>query len=210
MLEYSHSNAEMGAVVSKDTSTSSIHDTSKIVEKCVFLSSDGKQCSVYESRPVQCRTFPYWPALLSKARNWEREAVLPSAPPQLRNSASSTPDHIINATINTTSACPVAASASTSVPIERSAMQTSSFSSSTAATVAVSAPNPPSKYWTLEGGGCEGINHADAPLVAPNNIHRNLELYNAYNADFPLSSTGKDREQFINKADLIQVQAGSN
>ncbi|MBI3874281.1 MAG: YkgJ family cysteine cluster protein [Arcobacter sp.] len=27
---------------------------------CVFFDLDKKQCSVYESRPLQCRTFPFW------------------------------------------------------------------------------------------------------------------------------------------------------
>jgi len=27
---------------------------------CVFFDLDKKQCSIYEARPVQCRTFPFW------------------------------------------------------------------------------------------------------------------------------------------------------
>jgi Fe-S-cluster containining protein len=34
---------------------------------CVFL--DGKRCSVYEGRPVQCRTWPFWPENMN-ARKW--------------------------------------------------------------------------------------------------------------------------------------------
>jgi hypothetical protein len=33
------------------------------------------------------------------------------------------------------------------------------------------------KLWTPENGGCEGINHKDAPIVAVKIIHRNHELY---------------------------------
>jgi len=27
---------------------------------CVFFNLEKKQCSIYESRPIQCRTFPFW------------------------------------------------------------------------------------------------------------------------------------------------------
>ena len=27
---------------------------------CTFFDLDKKQCSIYEARPVQCRTFPFW------------------------------------------------------------------------------------------------------------------------------------------------------
>lgn len=27
---------------------------------CVFFDLDKKQCSVYDARPTQCRTFPFW------------------------------------------------------------------------------------------------------------------------------------------------------
>ena len=35
--------------------------------ECRFL--DGTQCSVYEARPVQCRTWPFWPENM-KAKAW--------------------------------------------------------------------------------------------------------------------------------------------
>lgn len=38
---------------------------------CVFLetSSDGKRgCSIYEDRPMQCRTWPFWPENLKSLR----------------------------------------------------------------------------------------------------------------------------------------------
>ena len=37
---------------------------------CCFL--DGNRCSVYEARPTQCRTWPFWPENLN-ARTWSRE-----------------------------------------------------------------------------------------------------------------------------------------
>lgn len=35
---------------------------------CVFLK--GKQCQVYEDRPQQCRTFPWWPENLTSRDAW--------------------------------------------------------------------------------------------------------------------------------------------
>ena len=37
---------------------------------CIFL-KDKKFCSVYEARPIQCRTFPWWPQNLKSAQDWE-------------------------------------------------------------------------------------------------------------------------------------------
>lgn len=28
--------------------------------RCIFFDMDKKQCSIYEARPKQCRTFPFW------------------------------------------------------------------------------------------------------------------------------------------------------
>jgi Fe-S-cluster containining protein len=28
--------------------------------ECVFFDSEKKQCGIYEARPKQCRTFPFW------------------------------------------------------------------------------------------------------------------------------------------------------
>lgn len=39
---------------------------------CVFL--DGHQCSIYEARPVQCRTWPFWPENLKK-KAWDRDVA---------------------------------------------------------------------------------------------------------------------------------------
>ena len=37
---------------------------------CPFL--EGSQCTVYEARPVQCRTFPFWEEHLRSPKAWER------------------------------------------------------------------------------------------------------------------------------------------
>ncbi len=43
---------------------------------CIFLDRDsvpGKAlCSVYETRPRQCRTWPFWPENLGTSRQWAR------------------------------------------------------------------------------------------------------------------------------------------
>ena len=36
---------------------------------CIFL--EEKRCAVYESRPRQCRTFPWWPELLRSENAWK-------------------------------------------------------------------------------------------------------------------------------------------
>jgi Fe-S-cluster containining protein len=40
--------------------------------QCEFLDSDG--CRIHEVKPLQCRTFPYWPELLDSAREWKKTA----------------------------------------------------------------------------------------------------------------------------------------
>jgi Fe-S-cluster containining protein len=37
---------------------------------CIFL--EGKRCSVYEARPMQCRTWPFWPEVMN-AKSWAKE-----------------------------------------------------------------------------------------------------------------------------------------
>lgn len=39
---------------------------------CVFLKD--RQCSIYEARPRQCRTFPFWPKVMESRDSWNRAA----------------------------------------------------------------------------------------------------------------------------------------
>ncbi len=39
---------------------------------CIYLKD--KRCSVYEGRPTQCRTWPFWPDVLN-ARTWKKEVA---------------------------------------------------------------------------------------------------------------------------------------
>src|SRR5438093_6286206 len=38
--------------------------------ECIFL--EGKRCGVYEARPTQCRTWPFWPEVIGP-KAWARE-----------------------------------------------------------------------------------------------------------------------------------------
>ncbi|MBI5450922.1 MAG: YkgJ family cysteine cluster protein [Gammaproteobacteria bacterium] len=40
--------------------------------RCVFLRPD-KGCRIYAARPVQCRTYPFWPELMRHTKDWRRE-----------------------------------------------------------------------------------------------------------------------------------------
>ena len=39
---------------------------------CRFL--EGKRCGIYEARPTQCRTWPFWPDVMS-AKTWKKEVA---------------------------------------------------------------------------------------------------------------------------------------
>lgn len=39
---------------------------------CMFLR--GKRCGVYEGRPTQCRTWPFWPEVM-EAKAWKKDVV---------------------------------------------------------------------------------------------------------------------------------------
>ena len=41
---------------------------------CVLL-DEGRRCLVYEVRPQQCRTWPFWPSNLESQESWERAAL---------------------------------------------------------------------------------------------------------------------------------------
>ena len=103
---------------------------------CVFLSNEG-QCRIYETRPVQCRTYPFWPSLLEDREAWEEEAVVPDDVPLLvdNNMASSS--------------------------------------------------SSDNRHWTLDEGGCEGINHVNAPLVPADEIEMKRREARAHWRRFP-------------------------
>ncbi len=38
---------------------------------CVFFDSDSRKCQVYQARPRQCRTWPFWTSNLKSLQAWE-------------------------------------------------------------------------------------------------------------------------------------------
>jgi Fe-S-cluster containining protein len=38
---------------------------------CVFLDPSTRKCSVYQARPIQCRTWPFWDSNLKSERTWQ-------------------------------------------------------------------------------------------------------------------------------------------
>ena len=45
---------------------------------CTFLQdgTDGRGCKIYSVRPLQCRTWPFWRAVVHSRESWEKEAEL--------------------------------------------------------------------------------------------------------------------------------------
>ena len=41
---------------------------------CIFLDREIKGCKVYEERPVQCRTWPFWDSNIDTANSWKKTA----------------------------------------------------------------------------------------------------------------------------------------
>ncbi len=41
-------------------------------DRCVFLDGD-KRCRIYPVRPVQCRTYPFWPEIVESRVGWRVE-----------------------------------------------------------------------------------------------------------------------------------------
>jgi Fe-S-cluster containining protein len=39
---------------------------------CVFFDSDSRKCQVYEARPRQCRTWPFWDSNVRTPEQWKR------------------------------------------------------------------------------------------------------------------------------------------
>ncbi|MEZ6071096.1 MAG: YkgJ family cysteine cluster protein [Pirellulales bacterium] len=39
---------------------------------CVFLDGEARRCTVYEARPRQCRTWPFWTSNIRNEDEWQR------------------------------------------------------------------------------------------------------------------------------------------
>ncbi|MFV1993153.1 MAG: YkgJ family cysteine cluster protein [Acidiferrobacterales bacterium] len=42
-------------------------------KRCVFLDKK-KACRIYQTRPQQCRSYPYWPEILGSRSAWQNES----------------------------------------------------------------------------------------------------------------------------------------
>ena len=38
---------------------------------CTFFDAESRRCTIYEARPAQCRTWPFWKSNLSSTSAWE-------------------------------------------------------------------------------------------------------------------------------------------
>ena len=56
---------------------------------CVFLDPTTQQCTIYEARPNQCSTYPFWPKIMKSRKSWNEEVRLPDNPGSLSSSSSS-------------------------------------------------------------------------------------------------------------------------
>jgi uncharacterized protein len=41
---------------------------------CIFFDNDRRCCQIYEARPRQCRTWPFWSSNMSSPRSWQEIA----------------------------------------------------------------------------------------------------------------------------------------
>lgn len=39
---------------------------------CTFFDGETRSCQIYEARPIQCRTWPFWNSNLESPQSWER------------------------------------------------------------------------------------------------------------------------------------------
>lgn len=52
-----------------------VGDEKSLIERpngdCIFFDALTRKCLVYEIRPRQCRSFPFWPSVLKTEKTWE-------------------------------------------------------------------------------------------------------------------------------------------
>jgi Fe-S-cluster containining protein len=51
------------------------YKTSQFGYVCVFFDTELKQCQVYENRPKQCRTFPFWNSFKDNIDEVKKECI---------------------------------------------------------------------------------------------------------------------------------------
>jgi Fe-S-cluster containining protein len=48
-------------------------DAAATAPACIFLDRTTNQCQIYPVRPVQCRTYPFWPTVTASVQSWNDE-----------------------------------------------------------------------------------------------------------------------------------------
>ena len=43
---------------------------------CILLDPETRKCTVYESRPIQCRTWPFWDSTIRKKKDWKETCLV--------------------------------------------------------------------------------------------------------------------------------------
>lgn len=46
-------------------------------DACIFLNEATNHCEIYQARPSQCRTYPFWPSILMSRDSWNAECRRP-------------------------------------------------------------------------------------------------------------------------------------
>jgi Fe-S-cluster containining protein len=112
-------------------------------EACIFLDHATNACTIYQVRPSQCSTYPFWPAILQSQATWNDEVRRPSSS-SLTTSTTTTSSEGNNYNMNHTSQ-----------------HETNSELVKLRSDVTTDRQRAPSldviPEWTPELGGCEGM-----------------------------------------------------
>ena len=166
--------------------------------RCIFLGENGKECSIYEARPIQCRTYPFWPRLLDSPKSWEDESVSVAVLEiETDYDDISKIYHENNNSFDSSNYVKIDDISSDNKKYDRIDGLIGNVS-------AVSASHS-ERYWTSTTGGCEGIGHPDAPIIKTGTIHRNQELYSMYTKSFPFSGKHGDKEKLLARTRIVNV-----
>lgn len=179
--------------------------------RCIFLKENGKECSIYESRPIQCRTYPFWPRLLDSPSDWDSESVSVAAEDietdynDISNIYNKNHEGIDSRTMINSESNNIDINCSNNGvynSIKIYGMEEYNNSEKNVNAISVL---PSKRYWTSTTGGCEGIEHADATVIQTKTIHRNQELYKMYTQTFPFSGDSSDKEKLLAKTSIVNV-----
>ena len=164
--------------------------------RCIFLEENGKECSIYEARPIQCRTYPFWPRLLDSAKSWEDESVSVAV---IETGFDDTikisyENHNSFNSSNYVNTDDISGDDKKDNGMDGLFWNASAVSSTKS-----------ERYWTSATGGCEGIGHPDAPIIKTGTIHKNQELYSMYTKSFPFSGKNGDKEKLLGRTTIVNV-----